>query len=144
MKKILILLLISYSASYAKLVSKPNTAETKSEYKIDNNKIDDLFNNAEDISLTANSVNYNITKTNEEEKQLIAGIIAIGSLVLGPGFLIPIHRIVLGTGGETAKIIALYCITLSGCGFITLVDGILLLSNAGGTEYVENSSFIMW
>jgi hypothetical protein len=144
MKKILILLLISYSASYAKLVSKTNAVETKSEYKIDNNEVDALFNCAEDISLTENSFNYSITKTNEEDKQLIAGIVAIGSLILGPGFLIPIHRIVLGTGGETAKIIALYCITLSGCGFITLVDGILLLSNASGTEYVENPSFIMW
>jgi hypothetical protein len=83
-------------------------------------------------------------KPAEDNKQMIAGAIAIASVVLGVGIIFPFHRFIIGTGGKPFKIFALYCVTLGGCGVITLVDGVLLLMDSKGTKYLDNSKFIMW
>ena len=117
-------------------------------YKVDESQINLLFENASDVTYTSTLSNLlapSISKIKgSENTQLIAGIVALAQLVLGIGILIPIHRIILGTGNQTVKIVGLYCITLSGCGFITLIDGIMLLIDAEGSQYIENSNFLMW
>jgi hypothetical protein len=118
-----------------------------SSYKIDDQAVDVLFDTSNDITYVANPLALFMPtqeQVKDEDKQLVAGIIAIAELVLGVGILIPIHRLYLGTGDETFKVVALYCVTLAGCGFITLIDGIMLLSDSQGSKYIESPKFIMW
>lgn len=116
-------------------------------YKVDESALEDLFESSQDVTFMGAAANFNFPATTQKadnDKQLIAGIIAIAELVVGVGILIPIHRIILGTGNETAKVIALYCVTLGGCGIITLIDGIMLLIDSRGSRYIDNPKFIMW
>ncbi len=116
-------------------------------YKVDEMALEEMFESSEDITFAGGAANFNLPSTlqkTDTDKQMIAGIIAIAEIITGIGILIPIHRLVLGTGNETAKIIALYCVTLGGCGLLTLIDAIMLLIDSGGNKYIENSKFIMW
>jgi len=118
---------------------------TLRQYKLDETSIDQLFESSDDISLVANlSIPYGQNVQDDDDKQMIAGIVALASWNTGIGILVPIHRLILGAGNEVGKIIALYCVTLSGCGFILLLDGIMLLMDSHGNKFIENPKFIMW
>jgi len=149
MKKTLICLLLATVF----IIIKSNTAYATA-YKLNDTKIDQLFSSSTELILNeSNETNIGDSfgfllgenlKPAEDNKQMIAGAIAIASVVLGVGIIFPFHRFIIGTGGKPFKIFALYCITLGGCGVITLVDGVLLLMDSKGTKYLDNSKFIMW
>jgi TM2 domain-containing membrane protein YozV len=125
-------------------------------YKVDDAAVDRLFDFATDVSadlfnLQASEIsglllNPGLAKypVMDEDKEMVAGLVALGSWLFGVGWLVPIHRFILGTGGQPVKIFLLYCITLSGCGIILLIDGIVLLLDDSGTKYIDNPKFIMW
>ncbi len=117
-------------------------------YKIDDQLVDQLFSSAEDVSIEQAFTNFvsplDGKIDNNDNTQLTAGIVALASYFLGVGWLIPIHRLILGTGNQAGKIIVLYCVTFSGCGFLLLIDGIMLLIDEGKSTYIDNSKFIMW
>lgn len=141
-----IILLLSIFCFQTKSTIASENNQTLS-YKVDDKAVDDLFESSNDITFTAELgalVLPSLQQTQDDDKQTLAGIVALGSWLLGVGVLIPIHRLILGTGNQAGKIIALYCVTLSGCGFILLIDGIMLLIDSGGNKYIENSKFIMW
>ena len=149
MKKTLLYLL----SIVAFFIIKSNTANATT-YKLNDTKIDQLFSSSTELILNeSNETNIGDSfgfllgenlKPAEDNKQKVAGAIAIASVVLAVGFIFPIHRFVIGTGGESFKIFALYCITFGGCGVITLVDGIILVLDETGTKYLNNNKFIMW
>lgn len=59
--------------------------------------------------------------------------------------MLPYHRFYLGTGGNGFKIGALYCVTLNWCGFLSFIDGIMILiDDADGSKYIENPKYVMW
>lgn len=80
------------------------------------------------------------------DKQTIAVIVIVAQYFLTAGVLsiIPIHRIILGCDGQTVKIVALYCVTLGGCGILPIVDAIFLLIDDTKQKYIENPKFLMW
>ena len=120
---------------------------SNAKYKIDDVAVENLFQSSDDLTFAIDEANFMLPsqeKVKGSDKQMIAGIIALSSYVLGIGWLLPVHRLVLGTGNETAKIIALYCVTISGCGLLLLADGIMLLIDSDGSQYIENPKFIMW
>ena len=144
MKKFLLIIALPVLAFSAK-------ASDVSVYKLSDDAIDALFNSSEDVSFLTpnvtdlmNDLSLKTTATVDDDKQMIAGIIALASLIITIGILVPIHRLYLGTGGQTVKIFFLYFCTLSGCGFITLIDGIMLLINSSSSKYIDNPKFIMW
>lgn len=143
MKKILVLL-ISISCFVSVNASNNN-------YHLNEEQIEIAFAQSEDISMavslfsSSNSLaNTSIPLPAEENTQLIAGIIALAQFFLGIGWLVPVHRFILGTNGQVAKIWGLYCITISGCGVLLIVDGILLILDESKSKYINNSKFIMW
>ena len=79
-----------------------------------------------------------------EDKQMVAGIIAVAQLITGIGWFIPIHRLYLGVDDAMEKILIGYICTGSGCGIILLVDAISLLMDSEGTKYIGNPKFLMW
>ncbi|MFN5627751.1 MAG: hypothetical protein ACK48W_00565 [Bacteroidota bacterium] len=129
-------------------------ASSTSSYTADDAKIDQLFSAATELQLDASDVSYSSDsfdfllgknlKPTDENKQMLAGTIAIVSAILGVGLIVPFHRFIIGTGGQSFKIFALYFITAGGCGVITLVDGVLLLMDGNGNKYIDNPKFIMW
>jgi hypothetical protein len=117
------------------------------QYKVDDSAIEEMFQTSDDITFTANIAGLMLPsqeKIQDTDKQMLAGIVALASWITGIGILVPIHRLILGTGNQAGKIIALYCVTLSGCGFILLIDGIMLLIHSDESQYIENPKFIMW
>ncbi len=126
---------------------------TVSAYKIDDSAIEQLFSSATDESaafamnaFSANRLEFpsSCIKQKSDDTETVAGIVALASWVAGIGWLIPIHRFILGTGGNDFKIFCTYFVTISGCGFILLIDGIHLLLDDSGTKYIGNTKFIMW
>ncbi len=122
-----------------------------SSYKLDDSAIESLFNEASDISTSpfidyANLALYGKKEVldGKEDKQMVAGIIAVAQLVTGIGWFIPIHRLYLGVGEGMGKILLGYICTGSGCGIILLVDAITLLMDSEGTKYIGNPKFLMW
>jgi hypothetical protein len=117
------------------------------EYKLNDSKIEGLFEQSDDITFVGDMASILLPaqqKVKGEDIQLVAGIVALASWLLAVGILVPIHRLILGTGNQAGKIIALYCVTLGGCGFITLIDGIMLVMDGSGSRYIDNPKFIMW
>ena len=80
----------------------------------------------------------------EMDKHTLGAIICFAEWFSGIGILIPIHRLYLGCGDKTTEVVALYCVTLGGCGLLPIIDGIMLLMDQGGTKYVDNPKFLMW
>jgi hypothetical protein len=116
-------------------------------YKLDDSAVEQMFETSDDVTFSQAVLGFSSTsdqKVKGENTQMIAGIVALASFITGVGVLVPIHRLILGTDNQAAKIIALYCVTISGCGFLLLVDGILLLMDSSGDKYIENSKFLMW
>ena len=128
---------VSYADNY-----KLNEATLESEFA---SSID--ISSDSEIKAFATAPPNNVESNLSEEglsKHTIAAIVAYVELVLGVGILIPIHRLVLGCGGAELKVVALYCITLGGCGLLPLVDGIFLIMDYEGDQYVDNPKFLMW
>tara|TARA_B110000046_G_C12777594_1_gene307577 strand:+ start:86 stop:646 length:561 start_codon:yes stop_codon:yes gene_type:complete len=74
------------------------------------------------------------------------GIILLPSaLILAGAVGSPWYRYYLGTGDNSFKIGALYCITLNGLGWLTIADAVALLAaNKDHNSYINNSKFLMW
>jgi hypothetical protein len=71
----------------------------------------------------------------------------VGALVCWPILfapLIPFHRLYLGTDGNGFKVSALYCVTLTWCGWLNIIDGIMLLIDDSKSKYIGSSKYIMW
>jgi TM2 domain-containing membrane protein YozV len=138
MKKLLILLFIVAFAA----VSNVSAAN----YKLDNAKIDVLFETAQDAntSLLAQSLNLDNRFADSElssvksEKTFVAALLL--DIFLG-GF--GVHRFYLGTKVMTG---IGYILTCGGIfGIIPLIDMIVLIvDNDDISKYVDNSKFFMW
>lgn len=111
-------------------------------------EVDALFEQSHDVTFVLQETSLESFTKKElaggDNKQLIAGIVALASWVTGIGVIIPFHRFILGVDGKGFKIFCMYFCTLSGCGFILLVDGILLVIDGDGNKYMNNRKFIMW
>lgn len=119
-----------------------------SNYKLNDEKVDQLFNNATEISVTglvpmgASNMNIEGTASAKEtnNKILIAWIVDFFVGEFG------IHRYVLGT---KPMMWAIYTFTCGGIfGIVPLVDFIVLLINGiiqnQGDKYLNNNKFFMW
>lgn len=144
MKNIVIILVVMFA-----LLCNNNC--TANSYKLDDSAVESLFNKASDIS-SSPFMDYTSIALfgkkdvldGKEDKQMVAGIIAIAQIVTGIGWFIPIHRLYLGVGDGIGKILLGYICTGSGCGIILLVDAISLLMDSEGTKYIGNPKFLMW
>jgi len=135
------------------LLSLNVVAEAKS-YKLDEGMIEEAFEQSVDVSSDLSIVRANALNTSstapygiaiEEDQKWTFALIAIGvQYFTGVGWFIPIHRLILGCDGQEIKIVALYCVTLSGCGFLTWIDAIFLLVDESRTKYNNNSKFLMF
>ncbi|MGB5989131.1 MAG: TM2 domain-containing protein [Marinifilaceae bacterium] len=138
MKKLLILLFIVAFAA----VNNVSAAN----YKLDNAKIDVLFETAQDAntSLLAQSLNLDNSfaaskfSSAKSEKTFVAALLL--DIFLG-GF--GVHRFYLGTEILTG---VGYILTCGGIfGIIPLIDMIVLIvDNDDISKYVDNSKFFMW
>ncbi len=144
MKNIVIILVVMFA-----LLCNNNC--TANSYKLDDSAVESLFNKASDISSSPFMDYTSIALFGKkevlegtEDKQMVAGIIAIAQIVTGIGWFIPIHRLYLGVGDGIGKILLGYICTGSGCGIILLVDAISLLMDSEGTKYIGNPKFLMW
>ena len=136
---LLTLVLITGSTAYA------------SKYKLDEKAIELAFDQSENITQQLGVIDFYSTMSNTAsisddsmDKQKVAAIVAFAEWVLGIGILIPIHRIILGCDGQELKVIALYCVTLGGCGLLPLIDGVMLLVDDTKSRYIENPKYLMW
>lgn len=166
MKKILTILSLVYFITFTVKVS----AET---YHLNENYIEYAFATAEDITsqylLIINGDLFNdlnVQKIEGDDKQMVAGIVAIASFFIrwgasallwipivgwiGGGIvwvlaIFPWHRMFLKAGGQEAKIALLYCITLGWCiNAHHVVDGIFLLLDESKSKYINNPKYVMW
>jgi len=101
MKTTLLFVAITFISLFAK-------ADNYANYKISDKQISELFNSSADVTnnlMMELGMMNNLDLKNktalpvDEDKQMIAGIIALGSLPIIIGFFVPIHRFYLGTGG---------------------------------------------
>ncbi len=119
-------------------------------YKLDNNAVDNLFNAAEEttVSVVTNMVEntFNTTKmvsfsnTDESTTILIAWIVDMFVGEFG------VHRYVLGT---KSNMWAIYTFTVCGIfGIVPVVDWFVLLIDGviqgNGSKYMNNDKFFMW
>lgn len=122
----------------------------ESKYKIDDDFIDMLFESSHDVTdeVLVDIMEFNgLDKSSlagGDDTQLVSGIVALASWALGVGWFIPIHRLILGAGNATGKILLLYCIT-GWCSFgvLTAIDGILLLID-DTDKYVDSEKFLLF
>lgn len=123
-------------------------------YHLNESKIDQAFESSVDVSNDLTISSFFNTATSAESNMMLAeggmdkhtlgAIICFAEWFLGVGILIPIHRLYLGCGDKTIKVVALYCVTLGGCGLLPIIDGIMLIMDAGGTKFIDNPKFLMW
>jgi TM2 domain-containing membrane protein YozV len=120
-----------------------------SNYKLNDEKIDQLFNNATEISvaglmpMSPSSMNIDGTTSVKDvnSKIIIAWIVDwVGLGAFG------IHRYVLGT---KSSMWAIYTFTVCGIfGIVPLIDWVVLLVNGlilnQGDKYLNNNKFFMW
>jgi hypothetical protein len=163
--------MMKYTTTIALLLLSLCSAQA-SIYKVDMTAVDRSFVNAEDITAhvglmfnadqTISTAAFEMMLADEADggkSQTTAAIIALATVIApslitavtggfgAPVFIltmIPWHRIYLGTGGKTGKVIALYCVTLDWCGWLTLVDGVMLLIDDTDSKYIDNPKYVMW
>ncbi len=145
MKSIFILALLSLSITASSFAGN---------YHLNESKLEAAFNESVDVSndkfvsaffnTSPAEASMMLSADGGMDKHTLAAIVAFAELFLGVGILIPIHRLVLGCGGKEIKVVALYCVTLGGCGLLPIVDGIFLIMDQGGTQYIDNTKFLMW
>lgn len=141
MKKILFTLLLASGFAYA-------NAATTSEYVLDEVKVEQMFNQSQDITSEAADImsqyslsglnNLNSSTVLGEKKPAVAFILCW--LLGGLG----IHRFYLGTKTMTG---IGYILTCGGLGIVSFIDWIVLLIgliNNDIDKYVDNSKFFMW
>ncbi len=145
----------------------------QSAYHLNQTKIDYVFDQSIDLgsSLMDLSTNTSADET-EGMNNTTAAIIAFGTVVVpyfiyggwwiftaitgGIGIIflpiaivfagaasLPWHRYFLGTNNETAKIMALYCVTFNWFGWLPIADGVFLLLDEEDS-YKNNPNYIMW
>jgi TM2 domain-containing membrane protein YozV len=143
MKKLLFLSLICLS-------SVCSFAASGSEYVIDDQKVEQLFTNSVDASLSALSDNKGLLSANNQfdfsnaakfrssDKNFVAAILL--NFFLGA---LGIHRLYLGTATLTW---VGYILTCGGIfGIVPFVDFIvLIIHNDDMSEYIDNTKFFMW
>jgi TM2 domain-containing membrane protein YozV len=141
MKKVLFLSMIC-------LVSMCTFAANNNEYYINDQKVEQLFTNSVDASLTAFSesnlvntagnANFNSATFKASDKSFVAAIL-LNFFLGGLG----IHRLYLGT--ETLTWVG-YILTCGGIfGIVPLVDFIvLIIHNDDLSPYIDNPKFFMW
>ena len=121
-----------------------------SPYKIDETSIDAQFEQGQDITsevsqlFVANELSKTTNKPKMDSKQQTAAIVSIVQVVTGIGALVPIHRFILGTNDNNAKIFFAYFCTGSGCGVGLLLDAIFLIIHMDESNYEDNGNIIMW
>lgn len=121
-------------------------------YRVNDAEIDAQFEQAAEMQFVAVENGWDIMTSEKgvdakviariraDKDPQIAGIMAIGEIVLGLVF-IPAHRIYLGT--DTGTIIG-YVLTCGGFGIITLIDAIVLLTDEDPDRFMDNPKFFMW
>jgi TM2 domain-containing membrane protein YozV len=120
-----------------------------SNYKLNDEKIDQLFSSAAEISITglapmsASAMNIGgiASVKDVNDKILIAWLVEFTGLCF-----FGIHRYILGT---KSTMWAIYTFTVCGIfGIVPLVDWVVLLVNGiiqnQGDKYLNNDNFIMW
>ncbi len=146
MKKIIAsLIFVSVSLGFCKAENgKP------SQYKIDETSIDAQFEQGQDITsevsqlFVANELSATSNKPKMDSKRQTSAIVSIVQVFTGIGALVPIHRFILGTNDNNAKIFFAYFCTGSGCGVGLLLDAIFLIIHMDETNYLDNGNIIMW
>lgn len=138
MRKLLVLLFVVTFAAVSNL--------SAANYKLDNAKVDAMFETAQDANMSVLAQTLNLDKgltANAElsasgEKSAVVAIV-LDFFLGGLG----IHRFYLGT--ETLTGLG-YCLTCGGIfGIVPLVDFIvLIIDNEDISQYVDNSKFFMW
>ena len=143
MKKILFLAVVC-------LGSLCSFAASSNQYVIDDQKVEQLFTNSVDASLSALSDNNLMSATasasfNSQAAQYRAGDKNFVAAILLDFFLggLGIHRLYLGTATMTW---IGYILTCGGIfGIVPFVDLIVLIvHNDDISEYVDNTKFFMW
>ena len=131
------------------LLSLPSFADGGSPYELNEAEVEGFFANAEEVSIQelltmkeqgVSGNNLTFVKQSSEKSQKMAGVMA-GTQLLALLWFLPIHRAYLGTSGYT---IAGYVLTFGGCGVITLIDAIVLLSEPDEGQFVNNRQYFMW
>lgn len=138
MKKLLVLLFVVTFAAVSNL--------SAANYKLDNAKVDAMFETAQDANMSVLAQTLNLDKgltANAEfsasgEKNAVVAIVL--DVFLGG---LGIHRFYLGT--EVLTGIG-YILTCGGIfGIVPLIDLIvLIIDNEDISQYVDNSKFFMW
>jgi TM2 domain-containing membrane protein YozV len=144
MKKTIIVLLVCCS-----MLTTTYAAENHESYIIDDQKIEQLFNNSTDVSLTSVSSQFFADQTNNMANKNAAyyagGDKNFAAAVLLNFFLggLGIHRLYLGT--KTLTWVG-YILTCGGIfGIVPLIDFIvLIIHNDDISPYVDNPKFFMW
>ncbi len=125
-------------------------ATNESRFKLDEATLDAQFEQATDVTSDVdqlfinNELNGTAKKPVFDSKQQTAAVVALVQVITGIGALVPIHRFVLGTGGNGVTIFFAYFCTASGCGVGLILDTIFLFINFDETNYMDNSNVIMW
>jgi len=134
MKKLLVLLIVVSFAAISNL--------SAANYKLDNAKVDAMFETAQDANLGILAQDLNLEAGSSsalsvsEKDPIVAALLAFFIGNLG------IHRFYLGT--ETMTGVG-YILTCGGCGIISLIDCIVLLVDSHDiSKYINNPNFFMW
>jgi hypothetical protein len=144
MKKIFIFLALLVALGHVAF------ATNESRFKLDETAIDAQFEQATDVTSEVDQlfINNELSGTAKkpvfDSKQQTAAVVALVQVITGIGALVPIHRFVLGTGGNSVTIFFAYFCTASGCGVGLILDTIFLFINFDETNYLDNSNVIMW
>lgn len=131
----------------ASFASTSTSASSADQYFINDQQIDVLFENSQDLSLSAAAQVINLTGENASfyQAQFASGDKNFVAAILLNFFLggLGIHRLYLGT--ETMTWVG-YILTCGGIfGIVPLVDFIvLIINNADLSPYIDNPKFFMW
>lgn len=136
MKKLLLFFGAIALLSFSVMASNP--------YKVDEARVDQLFADAQEISLDIPSAEFPLLIGQNQESLKSAKDPWIAFIVCTVAGTLGIHRLYLGTKGTT---VLGYILTAGGCGIVTTVDWFVLLFGAIDEDikdYVDNPKFFMW
>lgn len=147
MKKLLYLFVFGCLISLSTLAANPENPPASDNYFIDDLKVEQLFTNSVDISLSASSQSMLANQNGKAagnafyapgEKNFATALVL--NFFLG---VLGIHRLYLGT--KTFTWVG-YILTCGGIfGIVPLIDFIvLIINNDDISPYVDNPKFFMW